>query len=481
MSPSGRPGREAGRTNPGRTSPWTVSPAVRGTAIAAIAVLLGGLALGRADLVVLAGPVLLAMLLATAGGRPASHPRAVVSVPALLAEGRPTRVAVEVSGLAGAQFVVVRVPSRQGEPQGVVRVAGVGGGRTSVRIELAGLRWGQRTIACPDLLAVGPDGAFLAGPVAGEQTSVLVLPGVAEVGAVPLPPRAGGLVGMHRTRRPGDGSELLDVREFAPGDRLRRVDWRVTARHGTRPLGAPSSASANGGGRGDGGGAGGTRVERLYVRRTAVDSDADLVLCVDSRVDLGPVVGAWADPERFVSPPGTGAAHPGGTLDTAVRAASGLAAGQLRAGDRVALVDLGRFAGGVRAGTGRRHLHRLRLTLARARVNPQAQFLRLHPGVVRPGATVVVLSPFIDDAVTSFTTALRRRGDRVIAIDTLPRPLELLGLAPADREALTLVLTERRWRLARLAADGIPVLAWDPQAVRTALARMRRPVGRARR
>ena len=45
------------------------------------------------------------------------------------------------------------------------------------------------------------------------------------VPAGPLPPRSSGLVGVHRSPRPGDGTELRDIRAFQPGDRLRRVDW----------------------------------------------------------------------------------------------------------------------------------------------------------------------------------------------------------------------------------------------------------------
>lgn len=452
---------------------WTVTPVARGSAAAAVLVLLGGLALGRADLVVLAGPVGLVLLLALARGRPGGTPAATGRAVGLVAERVPFTVTVELTGLAGAQLAVVRVPDSDGTPQGATRAVdtrrdggptGGPAGRVSVPVVVDGLGWGERAVACPDLLGISADAVFTAGPTRGPVRLVTVLPAVADVGEVPLPPRSGGLVGTHRTRRPGDGADLLDVREFATGDRLRRIDWRVTARHGR----ATDPAAV-------------ARVERLYVRRTAVDADADLVLCVDTRLDLGAEVGSWSRPDEHPAPPGSGAARPGGSLDVAVRAAAGLAAGQLRAGDRVAMVDLGRLGGGLRAGTGRRHLQRLRLTLARCRVQPQGRWLRLRTADVRPGATVVVLSPFADIAVASFAAALHRRGDRVVAVDTLPADLVRDAGVPGADLALDLVLAERGHRLRALATDGVPVLRWDPAVVTAALSRMRRVAAGARR
>src|SRR5262249_594916 len=36
--------------------------------------------------------------------------------------------------------------------------------------------------------------------------------------------------GMHRHRRPGSGSELLDLRDYLPGDPPRMIAWKVSAR-----------------------------------------------------------------------------------------------------------------------------------------------------------------------------------------------------------------------------------------------------------
>ena len=38
--------------------------------------------------------------------------------------------------------------------------------------------------------------------------------------------------GIHRLRRPGTGSELLDLRDYRPGDPPKTIAWKVTARRG---------------------------------------------------------------------------------------------------------------------------------------------------------------------------------------------------------------------------------------------------------
>ena len=104
---------------------------------------------------------------------------------------------------------------------------------------------------------------------------------------------AGGrLVGGHRSRRRARARDIAGVRTFVPGDRLRRVNGRVTSRH----------------------------------RRAARDRDVLRprdrgAALLDSRDDLG--------------------RPPDSCLDAGVRAAAAVAEHYLLAGDRVALVDLG--------------------------------------------------------------------------------------------------------------------------------------------
>jgi uncharacterized protein (DUF58 family) len=189
------------------------------------------------------------------------------------------------------------------------------------------------------------------------------------------------------------------------------------------------------------------------VRERHADADADVVLVLDSRVDLGADTAGWPRSDtasRF---------RPGGSLDAAVRAATSLAATFLRQGDRVGLVDLGRPQLSVPIAGGRRQLLRLRgqlVTCVRLAGSVPRPVLR--PERLPPGAVVIVLSPFADDAVLAPTVQAVRRGCRVLAMDVLPRPL----LPPHDQRwgaaAVRILLAERDIRLAALRAHGVPVV-----------------------
>src|SRR5690606_16485671 len=93
-------------------------------------------------------------------------------------------------------------------------------------------------------------------------------------------PRAAGVAGIHRSRSAGTDGELSGVRPFQPGDRLRRINWRVTSRS-----------------------------RDLHVNATLSERDADVVLVVDVRHEAG-VSG--------------GTAGPASILDTTVRAAAAI-------------------------------------------------------------------------------------------------------------------------------------------------------------
>ena len=270
-------------------------------------------------------------------------------------------------------------------------------------------------------------------------------PGPARCSSCPRSPISGpiaeapqpiGLIGAHRSRRDGDGSEFSSIRAFHSGDRLRRINWRVSLRQGA-----------------------------LHVESTRAEEDAAVLLIVDAMADYGLSEGLGGQES---------------SLDVTVRAAAAVAEQYLQGGDRVSLRVLspgGEYAG---YGTGTAHLRRILTLLARVR-----------PGLARDvaigqidfrataGTVVVVLSPMLSEALASATVRLVRRGLPVIVVDPLPPGTTPVVWPDGDPRVAELAwrmrLIDRRDLLAALASAGCPVVPWNgPRTVEEVLRRLAR-------
>jgi uncharacterized protein (DUF58 family) len=278
---------------------------------------------------------------------------------------------------------------------------------------------------------VGADASFLSDPTLPLFSERVVEPPYTASRSLPLPERLTGLTGPHSSSRPGDGGEFRDIDRFTSGDRLRRIDWRATARRAQAP-------------------------GELYVRRTTATSDAAILIVLDSRDDVTDGVAEWssgAPRNRGIS-----------SLDLAREGASSLAAGYIRAGDRVGFHDLATGTRALRPGGGARHLYRVLDAIARTRPSGYASDRVRAPQVV-PGAEIIVFSTFLDDEAAHLALLWRASGHRVIGVDSLPEPVTT-GLIRRELVAFRIVMMEREERLHRLGAAGIDIVGWQRSAGR---------------
>jgi uncharacterized protein (DUF58 family) len=402
----------------------------RATAALSRALILSGLGLalaalfGEPVLVVLVAPLAVCAGLGLAG-RPRTEPGVETRVGhSTLHEGQGTTFDVTVTGdeyveqvtrvVARTAYVALR-PSR-----GVVATRLLPD-VDPAPIAVSPRRWGRLDLGEERVGLTSRWAGFRWGPVASSAQPLTSLPTTAPFDSRAEVPQPIGLVGAHRSRRVGGGTEFAGIRPFAAGDRLRRIDWRVSLRTGD-----------------------------LHVVDTLAEQDAGVLVVVDALAELGRSGGL------------DGAES---SLDVTVRAAAALAEHHIRSGDRVSLRVVGGGAELVGFGAGARHLRVISGTLARVR-----------PGVPRDlpaeglnlgataGTIVMILSPMLHDSLVAAAALLTRRGLPTLVIDTLPP-----DLVPGADPGIDPVVAALAWRmrraqrdllLERLAGTGCPVVPW---------------------
>ncbi|MCZ7473280.1 MULTISPECIES: DUF58 domain-containing protein [unclassified Micromonospora] len=415
---------------------WALGRAVLLTGVLLVAAVL----LGRIDLVVLATPFALGTAYALRR-RPAGLPELELGVgDTHLVEGAPLAATVAVANpdLIGYDLAVVRTRMSRWLRVEQVGFGGAGldvsrsGGAdrpfvtsvppgSAVDLELTGtaLRWGRHPIGPAGVRVAAADGLLVSRAVITDPIRARVYPRTEPFDAVEAMPRAAGLVGAHRSRRPGEGGELAGVRVFAPGDRLRRIDWRVSL-----------------------------RARQLHVAATLSDRDAEVVVLLDVLAEAG----------RSGGVNGTAS-----VLDTTVRAAAAIAEHYLHRGDRVSMLEYGPAARRLRPATGRRqYLTVLEWLLdVQAESSPHEPYDQVFgPQVLSSDALVVVLTPLLDERSAQMLARLARGGRFVVAVDTLPAEL------PMPKERGWAEVAYRLWRLDRdtmigqLREHGVPVVRW---------------------
>ncbi|WP_018829802.1 DUF58 domain-containing protein [Salinispora tropica] len=428
---------------PEQTAGWTPTWALGRAVLLTGLLLIAGVLFGRVDLVVLAAPFAIGTAYALRR-RPAALPQVQIAAEGNQVEGGELSGQVTIGNPESVDYDLALLQSRASRWLQVERVtiAGTAATRAAshggqpvvdrplattvpadalVEVDLYGTvrRWGRHPLGPVGVQACAALGLLVSRPVVAEAVPVSTYPVTEPFDAVEAMPRAAGLVGAHHSRRPGEGGELAGVRVFAPGDRLRRVDWRVSL-----------------------------RARQLHVAATLSDRDAEVVLLLDVLAEAGRSGGV------------------GGTasvLDTTVRAAAAIAEHYLHRGDRVSMLEYGPAGRRLRPATGRRHY----LTVLEwlLDVHPQPSPHEPYDSVFGPqllssDALVVVLTPLLDERSAQMLARLAWSGRFVVAVDTLPD-----DLAPS-RERRWSEVAHRLWRLDRdtmlcqLREHGVPVVRW---------------------
>ncbi|WP_082543981.1 DUF58 domain-containing protein [Sanguibacter sp. Leaf3] len=416
---------------------WERDAVVVVSALTGLVLVCVGLVFGRPQVVALAVPLVLSAVWAAAN-RPTGPVRVTTVAGGTAVRDRELVVALTLEVPDGASVVRVQASSPGNEPLDAL-VAVPGGART-VDLTTPSVRTGPRELFSIDAVPLADEGGWFLDASHVAPDHVLVLPRVRRLDVVPVRSQLRGLTGPHSSRRPGDGSQLRDIALFRPGDSVRRVDWRTTARRSPE-------------------------VSELYVRRTFAASEASVVIVVDSRDDVGPEVATWGGYRETAPDVQT-------SLDIAREAAATIATVVVDGGDRLGFEDLGRLHTPVPMSGGKRHLQRVVHALALARPAGAPRH-RERPPQIPTGSMVYLFSTFLDDSASQIALRWSAQGHEVVAVDTLPEEI-LRGLDRREVHAWRLTDIARRDRLFELSRSGVTVLRWasgDPSIALRARAR----------
>ncbi len=215
-------------------------------------------------------------------------------------------------------------------------------------------------------------------------------------------------------RARAEGIEFADLRPFVPGDRVRRINWRATARRG-----------------------------EPWVTETHPERNSDVVIFLDT----------------FLEARGEEA----GTLDLALGAAASLAVHYLGEKDRVGLVSFGGVANWLTASSGIVQLYRVLDSLLDAEIFLSYAWKDIDHLPVRalpPKSLVLALSPLLDERGVAALLDLRARGFDLAVIEISPVPFAPVGKEELDDLARRLWLMRREALRSRYLRLGVPVVEW---------------------
>ncbi|WP_150461746.1 DUF58 domain-containing protein [Nesterenkonia ebinurensis] len=420
---------------------WLLTHAhLRAVLIATLGIFIA-LVAARPDALILVAPLALAAAWAVLA-RPAGKPWATARLARQrTAEGEHNEVIVQGHGLQGADLAVASLAPTawmQRRPHHGSQVHIVEGSDAQLTVGADPLRWGNRSYGTTLVGAVGPWGAHCWGPVPLTGRQQKVLPAAEHFDTSAPAPHPRGLVGHHRSTRPGQGSEFASIRHFQWGDRLKNIHWPRSLRTG-----------------------------ELHVTSSYADQDTHVALILDAQNDLG-------------SSEGTGGIS--STLDSSVRAAAAIGEHFTHQGDRVSLqVISGAMPQRLNPGTGPKHYRRLLDVLAAAVPAPER---RIEPEKIRlglrAGTLVVIVSALVSEAILTRAAALARSGMTVLAVDVLSGTDPQLKEADAyDQLAWRLRMLEREREIRRAVQAGVAVVDWRGPGTMDTVLRMLSRRGRA--
>jgi uncharacterized protein (DUF58 family) len=397
----------------------SATPKLSAYAALAAAGMLAALATGLPELVALAAPFALFVAIGLAQLRRPQLDAHVILGSERVLEGDDVEITIVVeveTGVARAE-VLLELPSelvaQHDDNPRILHLED--GGHYELRLSLSCSRWGAFRLGRVHVRTHDAFGLFRHEFAFDCRVPLKVYPREEMLRTLLRPLDTQVFLGNYVARERGGGIEFADLRPFVPGDRVRHVNWRASARRG-----------------------------ELWVNEHHPERNADVVVFVDS----------FAEGRRGrVS-----------TLDFSVRAAASLVAAYLREKDRVGFVSFGGVLNWLLPGTGTIQLYRIVDAMLDTQIVLSYAWNAIDvipPRTLPPQALIVALTPLLDERSVNVLLDIRRRGFDLVVVEI---SLEPDPSRPSDELH---VLARRLWRLRREAVRGrferagVPVAVWD--------------------
>jgi uncharacterized repeat protein (TIGR01451 family) len=236
---------------------------------------------------------------------------------------------------------------------------------------------------------------------------LIVLPRMEKLGIVDLKSRRfGPWPGLVPSKRIGIGTEFFELAPYVPGDDLRRVNWKASARSGT-----------------------------LVTNEFEGEQVIDVLVVLDCPDVLSSQLFEY------------------NALEFQVSFAASLCSQLITQGNRVGLSIYGAVRTWVAPAFGKRHLLRLLDSLALVKAGPATlpikYVLESVVSTILPARSLIILvSPLIDDDVVGMIENIAKKGYSIVCFAPNPRS-NLQGLSESAKVAIRLFAAERNLRMNR--------------------------------
>jgi uncharacterized protein (DUF58 family) len=395
------------------------SPRLHGSAALAALGLLGALAARRPELAVLAAPFAALVATGVRLQRPPAVRLALEIDRDRAVEGDDLTAAVSLRSEQAVDRLEVALVLPDGleasEDDNPAAVTLRPGEERELELTVRCARWGSYSLGELRLRASDRFGLVVTEWRVDRPARLRVYPRPELLRTLLRPLRTQVFAGNEVAREKGDGLEFADTRAFVPGDRLRSVNWRASARR-----------------------------SQLIVNDFHPERNTDVLLFLDS----------FAEARKAGR----------GTLDDAVRATVTLATMYLERRDRVGLVTFGGILRWLAPNMGVTQRWRLVDALLETDVelNYAWKDVNVIPArVLSPQALVVAITPLLDTRSVTALADLRARGFDLAIVEVSPEPFVEVGESELDRLAHRLWLLRRAALRARYERLGVAVARWD--------------------